>query len=365
MKLTIETLKFQDMVAKAAKGASENKILPITSMMAIEVASKKLTLTTTDTANTLQIIENGVDGDDFYAVVPVQLFSKLIARTSVERITLTLTDASLEVKGNGIYNIPLVIEDDAIIIFPVPEVKKVGKPAQIHLTTIKSILATNKSALGKNLETPYLCGYYMGDSVITSDETVICFNKMKVFAQPLLISPEMMELLALNTEEGINMWSSKDMLIFETPNMVLIGSEHPGKNLYPVEEISGFLDVNFDASVKLPKLYLQNVLERLALFIEPYDKNGAYFTFTPEGMVVSSKQSKSTETIRYTESVGFKPFVCCVDIPMFKAQVDACPADAIELFYGHDSALKLKGGNIEQIVSLLEDEAIGTNASTN
>ena len=365
MKFTIETLKFQDMVAKAAKGASENKILPITSMLAISVVGRKLTLTTTDTNNTLQIIQDNVDGTDMYAVVPVQLFSKLIARTSVERITITLEKTSIQVKGNGVYSIPLVMEDDVVVQFPMPQSVKVGRPTQIQLTTIKNILATNKPAIGKNLETPFLCAYYMGDNVVTSDETVICFNKMKVFNQPLLISPEMMELLALSSEENISMWYSNGMLQFETSTMSLIGSEHEGKNLYPIEEISNFLNVNFDAFVKLPKLYLQNVLDRLALFLEPYDKNGAYFTFTPDGLIIASKQSKSTELIKYIESVSFKSFACCVDIPMFKAQLDACPGDAVELHYGNDAAVKLKGGNIEQIISLLEDEAMAQNASTN
>jgi DNA polymerase III sliding clamp (beta) subunit (PCNA family) len=48
--MKIATEKFQDMVARASKGASENKLLPITRLMAFELKDNVLTLTTTDTA---------------------------------------------------------------------------------------------------------------------------------------------------------------------------------------------------------------------------------------------------------------------------------------------------------------------------
>ena len=60
-KMVIPTGKFQDMVARASKGASENKLLPITSMMAIELKDNVLTLTTTDTANYLKVKADKVD----------------------------------------------------------------------------------------------------------------------------------------------------------------------------------------------------------------------------------------------------------------------------------------------------------------
>ena len=101
MKLTLKTLKLQEMVSKAIKGASNNKMIPITSLMAIQWQDGVLTLITTDAANTLKIIDK-VEGEEFYVVVQTELFSKLVAKTTTETITLTLKESSLEVKGNGI-----------------------------------------------------------------------------------------------------------------------------------------------------------------------------------------------------------------------------------------------------------------------
>ena len=354
----MKTIPFQTMVARAAKGASENKLLPITSMMEISLKDNVLTLTTTDTSNTLTIIQDKVQGDEFYAVVPVDIFSKLIAKTNSETVTLTVKENSLEVKGNGVYNIALPMDEEGTVVFPKYEFEKVGEPAKIHLSTVKQILAVNKPAIAKNLDTPCLCGYYLGDQVVTTDENVICFNDMNVLGMDVLVSPEMLELLALNTSENINVYYNDGYFLFETSDMVLYGAEHDGKSIYPVNEIKSYLDEDFKSYAVVSKLLLEDVMDRLSLFIEPYDKNGAYFLFTKDGLKLTSKKSSSVEILHYAESENFQPFSCCVDIPMFQAQIAAIPSETVKIWYGHEAALKMTSGNITQVMALLEDEEL-------
>ena len=358
MKLTIKTQKLQSMVSRAAKGASENKLLPITSMIAIQHKEDVLTLITTDTANILKVIADKIEGEEFYAVVPVDVFSKLVAKTTSENITLTLHEDSLEFKGNGTYKIALPMDEEGAVTFPDFEFDKPESGAIINLTTIKSVLNINKAAVAKNVDTPCLCGYYVGERVITTDENVICINDINIFDDTVLISPEMMELLALNTQEKINYYRNGDYMLFETSDVVIYGPTHDGIELFPAEDIVAYLDATFPSKCKLPKMSLQNVIDRLSLFIEPYDKNGAYFTFTKQGLKISSKQSSSVETLTYGQSTDFAPFLCCVDIPMLKAQIDAVPGDDVELWYGHDSAIKITAGKVTQVISLLEDDTL-------
>ena len=356
--MTIPTSKFQDMVSRAAKGASENKLIALTSMICIELKNNVLTLTTTDTANYLKVIADKIEGDDMYAVVNVDLFSKLVAKMTSESITIKLTDNSLEVKGNGTYNIPLEMDEDGPVQYPEYKFEKNGEPEVIHLSSIKNIISINKAAVAKSFETPFLCGYYMGDRIITTDGDVICFNDMKLFKEPALISPEMIALLSLNTEEKINCYRDGDSFLFETPNIVIYGVAHDGIDQFPVTEIESYLEEEFGSVCKLPKILMENVVDRLSLFIDQYDNNGAYFTFTQEGVKVQSKKSSSVELIPYLESKDFAPFMCCVDIPLLREQINANPGESIELWYGHDAALKMASGKVTQVISLLEDEAI-------
>lgn len=357
-KISIPAVKFQDMVARATKGASENKLLPITSMMCIEMKDHVLRLTTTDTANTLIIQSDKIEGDDMYAVVPVKQFSGLIAKTTSDSIKLVLKGNDLEVHGNGVHKISLPVDEDGVVQFPQFSFDKEGDGEVINLSSIKDVLNINKACVAKTIDTPCLCGYYLGEQVISTDEQTICFNDMKLTEEDFLVSPEMMELLALSKQEKITWWYKDGFFLFETDDMILHGAEHDGKDLFPAEDIMGYLDTEFDSRCRLPKIALQGLIDRLALFIEPYDKNGAYLTFTKDGVKINSKKSNSDETIPYIESTNFSPFVCCVDIPMLKGLIDANPGESIDIWYGNDACIKMTSGKVTQVIALLEDEGL-------
>ena len=218
----------------------------------------------------------------------------------------------------------------------------------------------NKSALAKTLENPSLTGYYCGDTVISTDANVITFNGFKMFdiENPILISAQQMQLLTLNTKEDIEVLISGNSIQFVTEDVVIDGALMEGIEDFPANEVNAYLDEAFTSSCKVPKDLLLSVLDRLALFIEPYDKNGAYFTFGRKGINIHSKKDASTETINDVESKDFEPFVCCVDIPMLKEQLQANPDDTVKICYGNENALKIESGKVTQVIALLEDEEL-------
>jgi hypothetical protein len=122
--------------------------------------------------------------------------------------------------------------------------------------------------------------------------------------------------------------------------------------------VSGDEPREFSSMCKFPKSTLLNLLDRLALFVDTYDKNGIYLTFTNDGIRVSSKKSSGVEVIPYSDSKNFTPFTCCIDIEMLRSQIKAQTTDMIELWYGTDNAIKMVDGNVTQIVALLEDDRL-------
>jgi hypothetical protein len=105
-------------------------------------------------------------------------------------------------------------------------------------------------------------------------------------------------------------------------------------------------------------------LDRLALFVATYDKKGVYLTFTKDGVIFSSKRSNGTELIKYQGSENFQPFTCCADIELLKSQISAQGEEVVEMWYGHEKALKMTSGKITQIVALLEDDRVMDNGET-
>lgn len=361
MQIKLKTLKLQEMVAKAIKGASSNKMIPITSLMAVELKKNKLTLTTTDATNYLKVIEDKVDGEDFYIVVGVDVFSKLVAKTSVETITLTLKENVLEVKGNGTYSIELPLDENGQLIkYPEYKFDAAAESSTINLSTVRAILTANKSALANTMELPALLGYYCdAQRVITTDTFKVCNTAIPLFSKAALVPPELMDLLALMTEEKITVQQSGAKMLFTTGNIIVYGVQLDGISDYPVAAVDGFLQTEFSSMCKLPKDATLAVLDRLLLFVTDYDKKGIYMTFTNEGVMVTSKKSTGTELIKYQGSENFQPFTCCADIELLQSQIKAQEGEIVELWYGQEIALKMVSGKITQIVALLEDDRAG------
>lgn len=355
--MKVVTSRMKEAVNKAIKGAGFNNLIPITSMIGIKLSDGKLRLLTIDMTNTLCIIIDKVSGEDMDITVDADKFGKLIAKTTSEDIDLSVKDDILYVKANGTYKIPLISDEEGLVTFPgLAETK--GKTTNVKLTSIMQAYNINKSALAKTLENPALTGYYCGDMVISTDANVITFNDFKMFEQdePLLISPQLMQLLTLNKQEDIKLIADKTLLTFIADDMVVQGAVMEGIEDFPADDVKAYLDEAFTSSCKVPKDLLLATLDRLALFIEPYDKNGAYFTFGRKGINIHSKKDASTEIINYVESKNFEPFMCCVDIPMLKEQLQANPDDTVKICYGNENALKIESGKVTQVIALLEDE---------
>ena len=358
MKLSIKTVVLQEMVSRAIKGAGQNKLIPITSLMAIQLKQNQLTLITTDASNTLYIVQDKVEGDDFYCVVQVEQFSKLIARMTSENITLELNNSILSVKGNGNYKIELPLDENGECInYPDPasELKVEGEIVDINLTTIKTILAVNKASLAVTMEDPQYTGYYVGDRVVTTNRDTICALGVKLFDTPVLISPETMNILDVMTEEKIGVYRSEGVIEFITKDCIVYAYEMEGIDDYAIDVIEQLVDEEFDSSCKINKSDILALLDRINLFVSVYDNKAINLTFTPEGIDVSSKQSNGIEKISYVDSKNFKPYTCMIDIVMLTQQIKANKCDTIELQYGNDGSIKLIDGNITQIIALYED----------
>lgn len=361
MKFTMNAVKLKDMVSRAVKGVGNNKLIPLTSLMAIEVKDNKLTLITTDATNYLYITEDKVVADDFYVVVDANTFSKLISKMTCENVTLEAKVGILHVKGNGDYRIELPLDENGEPIkYPDPYDKlrtSVEDVGIVNRTTIQVILDSIKPALAMTLENPCYTGYYIGEQVVATDTYKIASMGVKLFeSEPKLISAELMDLLAVINDEKIKVEMNDTDVVFSTSDCVVCGKFMEGIEDYAIDAIMGLVDTEINSSCSIPKNAILQLLDRLSLFVGTYDKNAIHLTFTPNGLQVSSKAANGVEIIDYVSSENFKDFTCTVDIQMLTQEIKAIQNDIVELYYGEDNAIKMTDGNITIIIATLDDE---------
>lgn len=361
MKLTLSTEKLKELVSRSVKGVGNNKLIPLTSLMAIEVKDNTLTLITTDATNYLYISEDKVVTEDFYAVVDANVFAKLVSKLTCENVTLSIKSEFkyLEINGNGTYKIELPVDENGEFIkYPDPIVNlnlSTAEETVLNKTTVQVILDTIKPSLATTLENPCYTGYYMGHNVVATDTYKIASMDVKMFDTPKLISAELLDLLSVVDAEKIQVYVQDNDIVFSTPGCIVVGKLMEGLEDFAINPIMDLVNTEFNSVCSVPKSVLLQLLDRLSIFVGPYDKNAIQLTFTSNGLQISSKATNGIELIDYTSSENFKDFTCSIDIQMLIGEVKAISNDIIEIQYGEDNAIKMTDGNITIIVALLED----------
>ena len=359
MKLTISTEKLKDMVMRVSKGVGNNKLIPLTSLMCIEVKDSILTFITTDATNYLYITDE-IDADDFYVVVDANTFSKLVSKMTCEYVSIEVKSRVLNVIGNGTYKIELPLDEDGQPIkYPNPSeylILDSMKEITLNRSTVQVILDTIKPALAVTLEEPCYTGYYVGKQVVATDTYKIASMDINLFDVARLVSPEFLDLFSVMTAEKITVYMNDDSIFCNTLDCSIYGRFMEGIEDYAIDAIMSLVETDFESFCAVPKSALLQLLDRLSLFVGTYDKNAVDLTFTKDGLQVSSKAANGIELIEYTAVEKFKDFTCSVDIQMLEQEVKAIQNDVIEMYYGRDNAIKMTDGNVTIIVALLEDE---------
>lgn len=361
MKIQIKTNILKEVVNKVIKASTNNKMVPLTGLLSLSATNGVFKAVASDAVNYFEISADGVASGDFEVVVKSDLFSKIVSKTTSETITFDIDGGILTFTGNGTYKIELPLDEEGQPI-KYPTYNTMGdivNSGNIKLSTIKSIIVSNKPALAVTAEAPYLMNYYCGkEAVISADSFNICINKTKFIDTPVLISPIVMELLSLFNEEDITYEYDGSHIEFSNTTMKLYVKPQTNVENYPAEAIMDYESQEASSDCAVSKSTLVNILDRLSLFISDFDVNGVYLDFTESGIKVTSKNNAGTELIPYAESHNFTPTIYLVSVDALRKQVNARSGDILYIQYGLDNAIKFVDGNVLHVVALLEDDTV-------
>lgn len=357
MNIILKTEQLQSMVAKAVKGAGNNRLLPITGLMAIIGGNNELKLITTD-ATTYLFITEPVEGiEPFYAVVSVDVFSRLVTKITSEEITLDADGGKLTISGNGKYIIPMSLDETGNYIkYPNPLEKFVTTTGSVEIPT--SVLIKVLMALKPSLATDTSCyrGYYIdNDRAVATDTFTIASTKAQFgeFGERLL-NPEVIDLCGLLSTDVVDISFNDEEFTIFTPDCTIYSHVMSGIEDYQIKAIGNLVEQAFPHYVTLSKQAFIQMLDRIALFVSPWDKNVVELRFTEDGISAFSKNSSSAEVIPYFTKDDFGEFECSIDVMMLITQLKAHPGNTVILWYGLPNAIKLNNEDLTQIIALSE-----------
>lgn len=358
--MQIKTTVLQSMVEKSIKGAGFNKLIPLTSLIGIDANHGKLNLITTDASNYLYITES-ISSEDFYTVVDADKFAKLIGKLTSEEVELSITDSYLKIiSGNGAYQLETALDENGgVVKYPDP-ISKLGglsNSCELALVDVRNILTSIKPSLAVTLENPCYIGYYCGNKVIGTDTYKISALDKQLFDFPLLISPEMMDLLNVVTTDKASIEYNDKVVVISADGVKIYCPVLGGIEDFAIDAINGVIDTALPNKVEVPKNDLLAVLDRLALFVGPYDKNGINIHFLEQSLQITSKALSAVDIIGYLNSERTSAASYMIDINMLLSVVKSLSGDKVVIFYGNDSSIKIVENDITHVIALMEDDS--------
>jgi DNA polymerase III sliding clamp (beta) subunit (PCNA family) len=350
MKFTINTAKVNAILSAVAKGVGKKYTLPITEYLQIKLEQGMLQVTATDLTNFITYVDREVEGEEGEAIVKADTLIKLVSKTTKDKMTFTLKDGHLEVKGNGSYKIELLEEGE----FPEYDFNDDAEENEIETATLKKMFGTNKSAIASELIMPCLTGYNVGAMAITTDGIKMCINDVEIAGENMLITQTLADLLTTLTAEKVVIQKDENKILFKTHNIIIFGTELDGIDEYP--DITSILEIEYDNNVTVSKSALISAVDRLGLFVNSFDNNGIRLQFTAEALIIEDLKQNSQESIEYTEKHLEEDIEVILNIDLFRDLLTPLHQVNVKLEIGADLPIKIAEDKVTQIISTMEVE---------
>ena len=363
-KLVLQTNTLKDLVNRAVK-VCQGTECGLNGLMELSVKDNVFYIKTTNNTYFLTLNIKNVECDSFHAVVNAKFFAQLISKITTQSICLYVDGNKLVVEGNGTYNLELRFgSGDAPIVFPQQEFDRNVEVVHLDSLQVKNILSLNKSCKAKGRESGQYYDYYMdSERVLTMSDDRACLNKVKVFNTPVLVSPELFDLVPLVSDlNGVNVQSNLKN-IDEVNHTIMLFTSDWG-SLYGVSDMQFGVE-EFMAeriveamSDKLPheatinRTLLLNALDRICLFTQIFGNNVVEINLNNEGIILKSHISNSVESIKFIQPIAnVEPITAKIDGESLKEVINSCTKEDLTLNFGNDKDLYINCDNVTQVVT--------------
>lgn len=356
---TEELLRLLNIVGK---GAGNNKLIPITQVIGIKLENSVLTLASTDSFNYLYTNTKLEETQENINVcVNSDLLSKLVAKFTCESVILDLKDKYLLVKGNGEYKLDLLLDDEGKPYqFPVKTCPEESEKQELELDKFVAMKNYGEKSLAQTMEEPDLIAYFVNDKyAITTDRNIMTVIDKDFTKVPLTLRSKFVELLVLMKNKiNLSTWTNKstnELNLYVTDGEIQIFSKVNGNvSDYPYEAIKNLVDKSeFDLSGKINVKELLAILDRISLFVTPYDSNVIEINIEKGKLYISSIKYTGVEVINLESPSSDIHWKGRIDVEMLVGQLSSFTKEQVSIYFGQ--CIKLTEDNVVKLIALVEE----------
>ena len=305
--------------------------------------------------------------ETFHATVNANVFLKLISQLTTDTVELTTEDTTLIIKGNGIYKLPMIYDNDTLLKLPEIVINNTTASFNINSLVLSNILNYNSKELNKDIVfNPVQKLYYIDEKgciTFTSGACVTSFNLEAPIK--ILLNNKIVRLFKLFTSDNIRFTLGQDSaggsiqtkVKFESDNIELsaiISSDESLLNSVPVSAIRDRATDIYDYSIVIDRDNMLQLINRLLLFsnskeiLKPYST----FEFSNENITIWDRKKENKEVIFYNNSISIKDekYSAIIDLNDIKSTLEGCKEKYITMNFGNNQAIVIQRPNVYNII---------------
>lgn len=360
MELKVKTEELAKLISKAQKAAKIIPDIALTTYLQIESDGTSLSVSGFDGLNYYKFKQK-VKAAKALFVLKADIFFKLFSKTTSKEILLKDEESHILFKGNGSYKLDKEIDQstDEGIRIKFPE----AKPKKFY--TIKT--ADFASAMERvfpgvaEVQTPiYLTGILAReDNLLATNDVRSVRVDTKLVKEKILFSVEFTRIVALLESESFKFGTVEadgvKYYVASADDGFVQGSQVLGLKEFPAEIIDGIFETKMEASAKVNKAELIDVVDRFAIFADRIGEQGVEIAVTKDGLVLR-KENIGEEIIPLKEMQKFKPYQCRTDILRLKKLIEKADTTDLTFVFGNDQFVIFKYDNAQLLLSTAQEK---------
>lgn len=369
--MIIRTELIKETCSKILTAVDDNGISVVTELLELEAKGEYLHLAVTNREYFTEVrLPLGEEVAHLHATVNAKLFLKLISLTTSDTIELHSDGSTLTVKGNGSYKLPIVFENDNMMLLPRIEIENVTGEMTLDGETLISILQYNSKEISKNsVVKPVQKLYYVDDKGCITFTTGACVNSFTLDSPiRVLFNNKLVKLFKLFKDKKVNFSLGYDAISndivqtkvrFECDDIVItaiLACDDTLLNSVPVTAIRNRANTIHPYSVTLSKSALVETFNRLLLFTNEGSKDSSKFysafEFGTDSVTVYDYGKKNSEVLYYNneDSNITDTYTAILDITDVKNVLDTCDEQYVTINFGDTQAIVIPRQSVRNVI---------------
>ncbi len=360
--MILQTQELQESCKTILYAISSESLNTITDMVQIDSHNGTMEMSISNTDYFVRVAVPVSSDEELHATVLAKVFLSLISKTDKDEIELTVSDSALIVKGNGVYEIPLVTDDNGCI-FQIPEIviDHVENTGYIRGDVLTSIYAHNTKQFDLGvISKPVQRMYYIDTEGCITFTTGACVNKFEFpTTRKLLLNQKLVKLFKLFGKEEVTVTVGQDSVgsiqqnkvKFENDYITITAITNSDVDMIgsvPATAIRNRAWGEYDHNCVVDTKQFTNAISRLLLFNTNNILMVGTFEFSSDCLTVS--KGKNHEPIKYAEFDFMDTYKCDIDLVELYGVLSACDSQLVTISFGDGQAIVIKGNHTSNVV---------------